>query len=84
VVFGVFLVFTAVQIINSVDDYRLTAGSRLRTQVAASVPNLVVSCFLVFWSDYFGDANFLVVFGFMAAYRHPEVRRPQRLRHGHQ
>lgn len=64
------LVVFVVQIINSADHYRLVDEFGVRPRSVGRLPNVVLSCFVhLSWGHFFGNAVFLVVFGYLAAYQ---------------
>lgn len=70
VAIGILAVCLVVQIFDSVDHYRLLTAFGLRPRDVASLPDIVLSCFVHFsWTHFGGNSVPLVVFGFLAAYQ---------------
>ncbi|MFD9127068.1 rhomboid family intramembrane serine protease [Kitasatospora sp. NPDC059571] len=68
--FGVLCAVWAVQVVNWVDDYRLTLDFGIRAQQPDRLPDVLAAPFLhVNWQHLEGNSGPLFVFGFLAAYR---------------
>lgn len=67
---GILAVCWILQIWNSADHYRITVEFGLRPRTMASLPNVVLSCFVhLSWSHLIGNSVFIFVFGYLAAYQ---------------
>lgn len=70
VMVGFLAVVWLVQIVNWVDDYRLSFDYGIRAREVSSLPEIISAPFLHFsWSHLEGNSGPLFVFGFLAAYR---------------
>lgn len=70
VMVGFLAVVWIVQIVNWVDDYRLSFDYGIRARELSSLPEIISAPFLHFsWSHLEGNSGPLFVFGFLAAYR---------------
>lgn len=70
VAFGLLAVCLSVQIVNSAGHYQLVGEFGLRPRSLVSLPNIALSCFVhLSWAHFEGNAAFLVIFGYLAAYQ---------------
>ncbi|MFC6597172.1 rhomboid family intramembrane serine protease [Kitasatospora paranensis] len=70
VMFGLLCSVWALQLVNWIDDYRLTLDFGIRAQRVDRLPDVLSAPFLhVNWQHLEGNSGPLFVFGFLAAYR---------------
>src|SRR6266511_5933440 len=74
VMVGFIAVIWIVQLANWADHYQLSLTYGIRPRDAGSLPDIVTAPFLHFsWAHIEGNSGPLFIFGFLAAYRGPEL-----------